>query len=183
MKEIQPGSRAGWVAIGGLAAIVVALLIANQNVPIPVIELLWKSVLFLGVVCTVVGAIRWMMANQNDNVSRMVNSSQRGDDEGRQSAGPPAVPQSSGCARFFLGLVLIILALGGLFVVYFYIAFSFDFFSGPKPLSPAFQMTAGLAAVVCVVMFCCGVYQLFRARFGNRSNERGDGPSERNGTN
>jgi len=174
---------AGWVTIGGLAAIVVALLIANQNVPIPAIELLWKGVLFLGVVCTVVGAIRWMMAKQDDNVSRMVNSPQRGDDEVRQSADSTAVPQSSGCARLFLGLVLIILALGGLFVVYFFIAFSsFNFFSGPQPLSAAFQMTAGLAAVVCVVMFCCGVYQLFRARFGNRSNERGDGPSERNGT-
>jgi len=155
MKKRRSGSLAGWVTIGGLAAIVAAILIATDNGPIGMFELLWQSILFLGVVCTLVGGFRWMLAKHNGNMRETIR----------------------GCAKVFLGMVLIILALLGVTVIG--VAFAApDIWGGRKPLPPGSGMKLVVAGIACAGMFCCGVYQLFRATFGQPRDIKvsSDGP-------
>ncbi len=155
MTKRWPGSLAGWVTIGGLAAIVVASYIAILDEPINDIELLWRSILLLGLVCILVGGFRWMLAKHNGNVRQTLK----------------------GCAKLFLGMVLIILALLGVTVIGGLLVIS-DVWAGRKPLPPGSGMKIFVALIVLAGMFICGVYQVFRATFGQPGDAKVslDGP-------
>jgi hypothetical protein len=106
-------------------------------------ELLWQSVLFLGIACALAGGFRWMLAKHNGNVRQTLK----------------------GCAKVFLGIVLIILALLGVTVIGVVYAAP-DIWAGRKPVPPATAKVLLLGLIACAGMLICGVYQLFRATFG-----------------
>ncbi len=89
----------------------------------------------------------------------------------------------TGYAKLLLGIVLIILALLGAAVIGVVFGLP-DIWAGHKPVPPATARILLLALIASAGMFCCGVYQVFRATFGQRGNSKVslDGPQAADAT-